>query len=313
MSDAVIDIDADDVAGAPPSALAGLKRKSAAEIKEPPNKKPSKTATELSIEGATKRWHAVMIHKPYLRKTDEAREAYIAECTASPDGKSGSIICEWCPGEMPGQPKTISVGAASTGNLTHHETSAAHKKIAERKLREATALAVGNLHSFAAGLESAATKAARLAKERTLRALMHAAFVSYGVAPSNLHNVIGVDSEPFLAAQELARRGVPGIGVTTTAREDLKDAYTLLVEELKKAVEGTQGSIISDAGTLLSSKGVCILYNSGSVGFPVLLDVCMPQSLDEEGDLVAYDYVKCAEDVRAAAALLCIDIGKQVS
>lgn len=150
---------------------------------------------------------------------------------------------------------------------------------------------------------------------RETRALLHGTAVSFGVAPYNLQNILAPDSTVAKAQAVLIKLHVKGIGARETAASDLPTAYDLVVKEVTALVKGAQGCLITDAGSVKRlQKGVCILFKSHSIRGPgfVLIDMALPESVDDDGDVVVYDHDKCAEDVVASCKLINLDIKTQV-
>jgi hypothetical protein len=258
---------------------------------------------------AERRWADWVVAKPYLKADAVAKRRYVDECVAS-SGARGVITCTWCDGKG----HDIAVGS-STGNLTKHEGTAPHLAEAKKHLATTQMSMLHSLVDHKRAMLSEEEKIALAKLLRSYRALTHAATVSYGVAPANLENVIAPSSAVFIAAQLLAQHHVDGIGSRSTVGTDLPDAYLYLLEELRNNVKGTQGTLLADGGTLRqSSKGVIIMYMSRQLSedAPILLDVCMPSGVDEQGNVVVYDYEKCAVDIRKACTLMDIDLPSQV-
>ena len=264
--DAPIIVDDDDdggtgAAAAETNAFGALKRGAEAAAGKPPHAKRQVTQREL----ADGRWETTIKFKPYLARTSESKKQYVDECDAS-NGAKGTVTCDWCDADKGG--KTISVGA-STGNLTSHEGSVTHKAEARTHNEIAAQRGASDLRDHKVAMLSGAKKEELNAKLLEFRALTHAIAVSYGITPHNLVNLISPTGTVYESLKLLEQHHVKCVGLRQTVETDMPKAYDLVVEALKVLVKGTQGSLITDGGTLQKgSKGVVILYRSRSLPDP---------------------------------------------
>ena len=197
--------------------------------------------------------------------------------------------------------------------MTKHENTKEHQRCAIEPNTAATArLGATNVADFQEATLTSAEKVIYGEKMLELRSLTHALAVSHGITPNNMSNIIGPRSALASAVEDLNKHRVDGLGSRSSVNRDLSVAYDMLAAQLHEKLVGVQGSIITDAGTLMDCKGIAVLFMSSAIGTPILLDVCMPDALDDDGDVVVYDVEKCARDVRAVLELLGIDLEKQV-
>jgi len=196
--------------------------------------------------------------------------------------------------------------------MTSHEQTADH--IAAAKIHTTIAMQrqVSNLVDYTMATLTGTKKAELHEKLLQLRSLTHALSVSYGIAPHNVGNLISPAGDVFASVQLLARHHVPSVGIRQTVDADLPKAYELTLGAARDLVKGTQGSIVTDGGSLKDSKGVVVLYVSRSLPHPLLLSVCMPEILDDTGNVVVYDADACSNDVKSVCALIGIDLATMV-
>ncbi len=275
-------------------------------------KRPAPPSAEEAAEAkaaaerarALARWDSFK-YKPYLDTSDSACTRYVAD---------GTVVCTWCPASSSSSAGGASVLVRdSTGNLTKHEITKDHQRFATAHNTAATArLGAANVVDFQEASLTSAEKALHGAKVLELRALTHALAVSYNIAPNNMSNIIGPSSSLASAVEDLNKHHVAGLGSRSCVDRDLNVAYDVLVAQLREKLKGVQGTIITDAGTLMDSKGIAVLFMSSAIGTPILLDVCFPEALDDDARVVVYDVEKCACDVRAVLELLGIDLETQV-
>ena len=286
------------------TALSGLKRSSGAAAP------PSKRVALSEREKAEARW-ANIARLPYVNTSAAAQATYVDECAAS-DGKKGSVTCLWCDEKKGG--KVLAIGE-NTGNLTRHEVGDAHKAQAKIHTTVAAQRMVGNLADYQRVLLTGAKKDELDALLLQMRALTHGLVVSHGIAPDNAENVMSPTGAVFSAVQLLAQHHVKSVGVRQTVATDVIKAYDLVVAQLRELVKGKQGSLMTDAGTLkASTKGVAVLFRSSQLPGPgvVLLSVAMPEAVDDDGDVVVYDHVKCAGDIKGVCKTIDLDLDTQV-
>ena len=274
-------------------------------------KRPAPPSAEEAAEAkaaaertrALARWDSFK-HKPYLDTSDAACTRYVAD---------GTVVCTWCPASSSSSAGASVLVRDSTGNLTKHEITKEHQRCATAHNTAATArLGVANVVDFEEASLTSAEKALHGAKVLELRALTHALAVSYNITPNNMSNIIGPSSSLASAVEDLNKHHVAGLGTRSCVNRDLNVAYDVLVAQLRDKLKGVQGTIITDAGTLMDSKGIAMLFMSSAIGTPILLDVCFPEALDDDARVVVYDVEKCARDVRAVLELLGVDLETQV-
>jgi hypothetical protein len=127
---------------------------------------------------------------------------------------------------------------------------------------------------------------------KELRAVTSAFFVAKGIAPAQISGALREPSEGLKGLLKLRELGVQ-LGVPSTIALDLDVADDLIKAEIKRAVAGTSGAIVTDGATLKNEKVTAILYEAPALPVPVLLSLVAP---DDDG---VYDAVKCAQDIRA--------------
>jgi len=153
--------------------------------------------------------------------------------------------------------------------------------------------------------ESPEGKAARVEAENAVRKLLHGHLVSTGVNPHLAARVFNYQSNVRVAIGKLETAGI-AIGAEGTIRADLGGAAKLLTDELRIAVRGVKGSVVTDGASFKHSKAVAIMFASSALSEPVLLDLVHPNELE------VYDHKKNAEDIRAALVRFDIDLHDQV-
>ena len=243
--------------------------------------------------------------KPPIRQTPEERQAtrfasycknaYIDDSEAAyvRYKSDGYVHCTFCNVNV----KVVSGTVSQSGNLKVHANTAQHKGFAKAE----AAVDSAARHHLAFGEQPTAESTLRSDK---LRALMKASLLSEGVAPNAWGRLFDGD---IAKSVNILREANPlfKVGASPTKNSsDLEIAFGLVLNEVKRLLilkPGMNASIVTDGGGRLHGmRGKCfvIMLESSELEKTLFLHCAMPSATDDDGNALAYDAVRAAEDVR---------------